>query len=567
MNCLEIQIKDKIFKLKNDNYTQSESYTDSDWAMVWNFITKGTLPNGWSMEGENSRAIFDQILNELKDYDSSTMLSGEEEDLINNIIGNHSFNEISEYYSDLPLGRDVLVMKSISGNNWYGINKNRVVLITGDTGWKFNKFNRIVYDTFNALKAEDKFVIDKINKLYSKYSSNDIDVFKKMMFLVNNYKEDFAKLFYNPYNSHVDINKKNIVKEFKKIKGLYTILKRENGKEKIFIFKNIGDTENDVEGILIDNESNEITKTSIKVSEIKSIYSPYKFGTYTLYHNTWLNSRLVRVDRNTADNLYREFLHADDDSYNMIDLSSEKILFKNIRDFLVESQYEILLHTDDGIYKNNNGDFLLDNEREITDNTRVYKISIHKNNSEIITKINSLLNKGPKFNLQNLRLYIYEKFGENVKIYTDFNRGTSIRVQANDTLEKKYTPVIIYGDGGINFDDDFYLKTLLAIEFSNYINENNNIASTFGRSVSSEFSNLVENFKKYKEGLDVEVSEAYISIFNKVLKEGSVFNENELEDIIENNKRSLFNDKEEQRISELTKQLIDLGLYIYSCSI
>lgn len=34
MNCLEIQIKDKIFKLKNDNYTQSESYTDSDWAMV-----------------------------------------------------------------------------------------------------------------------------------------------------------------------------------------------------------------------------------------------------------------------------------------------------------------------------------------------------------------------------------------------------------------------------------------------------------------------------------------------------------------------------------------------------
>lgn len=248
-------------------------------------------------------------------------------------------------------------------------------------------------------------------------------------------------------------------------------------------------------------------------------------------------------------------------------MSSEKILFKNIRDFLVESQYEILLHTDDGIYKKNDSDFLLDNEREITDNTRVYKISIHKNNSEIIAKINSLLNKGPKFNLQNLRLYIYEKFGENVKIYTDFNRETSIRVQANDTLEKKYTPVIIYGNGGINFDDDFYLKTLLAIEFSNYINENNNIASTFGRSVSSEFSNLIENFNKYKEGLDVEVSEAYISIFNKVLKEGSVFNESELEDIIENNKRSLLNDKEEQRVNELTKQLIDLGLYIYSCSI
>lgn len=106
------------------------------------------------------------------------------------------------------------------------------------------------------------------------------------MFLVNNYKEDFAKLFYNPYNSHVYLNKNNIVKEFKKFKGLYTILKREKGKEKIFIFRNIGNTENDIEGILIDNESNEITKTSIKTSEIKSIYSPYQFGTYTLYHNT-----------------------------------------------------------------------------------------------------------------------------------------------------------------------------------------------------------------------------------------------------------------------------------------
>lgn len=86
------------------------------------------------MEGENSGSVFGQTLNELKNYDGSTMLYGEEEDIINNIIGNHSFNEISEYYSDLPLGRDVLVMKSISGNNWYGINKNRVVLITGDTG-------------------------------------------------------------------------------------------------------------------------------------------------------------------------------------------------------------------------------------------------------------------------------------------------------------------------------------------------------------------------------------------------------------------------------------------------
>lgn len=568
MNCIEIQVGNNVYKLRNENYSQSESYTDSDWAIVWGFITKGVLPKGWvDLSGLDSKSVFDKILNDIKNSADSTIIKSSEEDIINNLIGNNSFNNISDLYNDLPLERNVLVIKSVSNSNWYGINENRIVLITSDSGWSHNRYNRIVYDVYNALKNNDENIIKKINDLYSKFYSNDIDIYKKLMVLVNVHALDFSNVFFKPFNSNVKYSKSKFVKDFKKYKGLYTVLSRAKGKEKYFIFSNIGETENDIEGILIDNETNTVEKSNIKLSDVKTIYTPYKFGEHSLYHNVWMNSKMTRVDDITADNLYKNFLHINDDEYNIIDLNSIEFKYDDSTiDMLNSASGDILLHTNDGVYEKKDGKFILYNGKKISKHTRIHKISISKNDTETFAKISNMLNEGPKFNVQNLRLYVYEKFGKDVKIYTNFKRDSYIRVQANDTIDKKYTVVINYGNGGFRFDHDFYTNLLLAVEFAKYANEDN-IANTFEQSVSKEYSNVHKMFKQYCSGMLDDIPDVYLNMFKKVLHQGSLFNESELSDIIESNKNTIINSFNDEDVNELIKQLIDLGLYIYSCDI
>ena len=46
MACIEIKVRDNIFKIMNDEL-QSESVQGSDWELIYNFITRGTLPVGY----------------------------------------------------------------------------------------------------------------------------------------------------------------------------------------------------------------------------------------------------------------------------------------------------------------------------------------------------------------------------------------------------------------------------------------------------------------------------------------------------------------------------------------
>ena len=91
MNCIEIQVGNNVYKLRNENYSQSESYTDSDWAIVWGFITKGVLPKGWvDLSGLDSKSVFDEILNDIKNSADSTIVKSSEEDIINNLIDDNN---------------------------------------------------------------------------------------------------------------------------------------------------------------------------------------------------------------------------------------------------------------------------------------------------------------------------------------------------------------------------------------------------------------------------------------------------------------------------------------------
>ena len=105
---------------------------------------------------------------------------------------------------------DVLVIPGATTNNWYGINENRCVLITGDKTWATfpnNIKNETILNIYESIKEGDKTIIDKIEKLFTEvFGKSKLNVFQKMHRLVNEKINEFCYAFYNPYSHNIGKN-------------------------------------------------------------------------------------------------------------------------------------------------------------------------------------------------------------------------------------------------------------------------------------------------------------------------------------------------------------------------
>ena len=108
MACLEIHYNNKLVRIKNNE--DSEFSKSSEFSILFNFLTKGILPENTTIEGDlnvSRDELFDTLLNAIiNNPDNNGLLRNvlpnleNYENFVDKLIGNHSLKEYSEYINN-----------------------------------------------------------------------------------------------------------------------------------------------------------------------------------------------------------------------------------------------------------------------------------------------------------------------------------------------------------------------------------------------------------------------------------------------------------------------------------
>ena len=599
MNCFEIRIGDNIYQLRNDNNNQSESYIGSDWNVIYSFVTKGKLPEGWNWYTDDSSMspdeAFSKILQELKDTNSTPLPKINDHDklnkFINNIVGNDSFRKIGDENDPLIFPeRNVLVLQHTSGSNWYGITKDRIVLITSDRNWRHGDYNRIVYDTYNLLKEGNHGIIDAVERLFESVEGNveGLDIFDKFSILVNNHKDVFGRTFYNPYNREIiNVTQTKIKENPSLFMYNYVKLKKSNGKKRFFILKHLDKKASEVRGTIlsIDSDGNiEKEDSTIGLKEVvsKKMYSITHANGYMLIDDVWVNQRYQPVNKLKAESLFRKMLLIGNNEYS-IDLSSNNILFQDIDNIIKTVSEEdpsskerylnakISILSDEGIFVKDVGsdDFVLNildenggviDSKILSGTSKIKRIILDGHECpELYNEIIYIVSTKKRMSNPILSLLLRSDYPE-VRIMTDFDSKSAVQIQKSLSLDKDYDVVVRYGKDPIYYSREFIME----LEAAKLLVQKLNSDAGFVDTLNDTPNNVLKQIKKaLKFGEDKEYQE-YIEYSSQATVN---FDEFRLDDLQEENIDNVFTDEDVKAWNELKKKLINLEYYSHICKV
>ena len=568
MNCLEIRIGDNVYQLKNVNSTQSEYFDGSDWDVVYRFLTTGHLPAGWVSESGSPENVFNDVLKDIKTNEANTQIVGTEDHIINNLIGNASFKLLDE--DSIFPDKNVLVLKSLSeGSYYYGVNKNRIILITDDRNWYLGDYSKIVYDTYNLVKEGHKPAITAVNSLYkSLVNDNEKDIYKQLSYLINNHRDEFGKAFYNPYNTKVEnVTKKKVETKFSDYKNCYIKLKSNKPVEKFFILKSLDKTTSDVNGILITIENDKATKTEavLNLEDVvkHKMFYPVSFNSNIMLNKRWFNKNYSLLNTEKAIKNFRDYLSISSNKFS-IDLSNLKISGGDIIDFMNEKTLhgEVQILTNDGIYVKSfeSDDFFLNIDgdvRKLKRDVQVKKISFDpKSNPEFDLYIVEKSDISKKLSNPMLRLLLATDYPGAV-VFNDFSNKSSVNVQTSNRIDKDYEVVVKFGDTPLYYNEELFMELEAVTKFVNDINNDPSIIDTFENTVNQEWYKIKKALK------DIEGNEEYQDYVSYAISKASSFDPNRLDVLNEENIESF----DDSQMTEFTERLKSLGLYSHICKI
>lgn len=613
MACIEIKIKDGIYKITNGSENQSGRVERSDWNLVYDFITTGKLPEGYKVIGTDNNGealdrdvLFDYLTNELVQAKEKNTLSINSipdnisrEDFINKTIGNKELNKAlyEDYDTDLFVNNAVIRHDWGDTKNWYGFTDKRALLVSGNNFYYNDHKVKTLYTAYIALKNGNVRIKTIIEKLYNKLNHADkTNVFSKMTWLANNQIKELVAALYTPYNARVNITEEELQEDLKenvaKFKG-----KTFTYKQNDYIIIN-NDQVNSIWALNLQSGKEESVSKS-RISKIFTTYSlEYKDAIYQLVNKTWYkneNNKLIKLDINNyndkelVDTLYTQWFGFVNDAFQRIDFSegrkqdknfNEKLEYQSINgnakigdltlvDILPENT---VIKTASGIYVKH-GETFSNGLEELSNTEKILYIEIPKSeNNKLYEEILSLketTTTDPVLSESDLRIILYEGFNiENFdNVWFNFNSDELIRIAAK-TIDNKIVPYIQIGtknDIYLNEDTNYYIK--LAISYYNTLNNPNiekpsscNNYAKFWRmlkdiKINNEDRLVDDNTKKYidtiVENMDKEIDFAEILKSNK-------------ENVLTNNYRNKANKK---KIDAFIEELINKGLYITSCEI
>lgn len=603
MACIEIKVRDNIFKIMNDE-PQSESVQGSDWELIYNFITRGTLPVGYWVEGDNvdRYTLFDTILNSLSNEKTNQELyiggltsSLSQDEFINKFVGNSELNwalNDFESYDANQFQRNALVIPSWGDTkNWYGFTKQRALLLTGNNFFYKEPKVKILYKSYLELQEGSSRVSEIISKLYAKEGDTSIeDIYKQLTWLANNRLPELVAALYIPYESAANMTTeevKDILKtDTKKVVGY---LVKSKGMDYIVQSR---DEKNTIKVLNL----NTGTEETLDISRINKLYTPFTLSdsgkSYLLAGKAWyniVNGKYIKVDPKDSEDLFRKWFGVTSDTTETIDFYSNKSSDKKklrywnnqepiFSNTLVNGQELTsvlpegsIIRTSSGIYVKQgdefvNGDYTLDPIEKI--NT----ITFTKGNKELkdlLLTLKVVENEDQILSTSDLRIILHDLFGVTNFDTIFFNYGQEELAKVNTaTINGNVVPTLQIGmRRKVTATSDTYRQLKLALNYYMYLND-----------VAVEKPSEVANPKVFWRTLkdivinqeNLEVSEQVQSTIDQLSSDildstnGDIF-----VNTLERNRAELFEKygKTEEQVDTFIQELIDKGLYIISCEL
>lgn len=600
MACIEIKLKDKTFRILNDE-SQSESVQSSDWELVYNFITRGELPVGFWVEGDaniDRSNLFDTILDAIVNSSSNNQLyigmltsAVTQEEFINKLIGNNDLNRVLTNSYNVPqFTRNALIIPSWENNkNWYGFTAERALLISGNKYFDQDYKNRILYQAYWDLRDGSKRVLQAIENLYEKYGiEKGVDVYKKFTWLANNKTTETVAALYTPYNSALDLTAKEIHEVLKNnldtLQGY--IIKKDV--DYLIVSRDKGNT------ITVRNLSNNINET-MEISKVNNVYKPFYLvdqeNNYILVGSQWYlnkNNQYTAIDKTKAEELYIKFFGVSNLEMDSIDLYSNKSdskkkskywnkqepIFSNtvindteLVDLLPEGS---TIRTSSGVYTKINGEFtngeyVLDSIERINNITFPHDEELQK---QILT-LKNIETEEQTLSPSELRLILNDVFGiqnfENV--FLNPKREELVSVSSRIVNNQLYPTLQIGYGNKVFINGDTYRQLKLAVNYFKYL-QDENITKPANVANPKEFwltlKDIVINQANIDLPEDVKLIISQLSTDINDPTDGEVF-----VDTINSTKEALYNKyyKSEEQIDTFIKEAVDKGLYIISCEL
>lgn len=340
MGCIEINYKKYHIKITNGE-TESDVWTHSDSELLYQFITYGILPEGYTLESNlNIQSkndiikVFQTMIEEIEENTSNTPLLRQilmSPELINKMAGNRDWgvNMYDRYEQDnrTRLQHNCYYISGWGSKSWYGFTSKRPFKITGWASSEPNIIDDTLLKSYYSLLDGNKFVRKTIEKLYKKYNSEGLaeDVYAKMTWLANNKLKDLTSALYIPRNiwTRADAAK---IDNPEQIKGLGV-----KYKDQMYILTGKGNND-EFEAMKVSLTEDTIIK--IKKTDIFGLYQSFTVtdnsGEYIIVNKIWYKlekGNYVRVDDPTISNglFDKWFGLVDDYEFETIDTSNKEL--------------------------------------------------------------------------------------------------------------------------------------------------------------------------------------------------------------------------------------------------
>lgn len=567
MACLEIHYNNKLVRIKNNE--DSEFSKSSEFSILFNFLTKGILPENTTIEGDlnvSRDELFDTLLNAvINNPDNNGLLRNvlpnleNYENFVDKIIGNHSLKEYSEYINN-EFDYNVLINSSWGeSKNWYGFTNNRMVLIAGSLNNISSIKTGLLTQAYNNIKLGEEWTINVIKELADKYNlDKEWNIWKTLTWLANNVNE-LIPILSMKYERAVDM--KRISKD--DIIGLYF-----NHDSQSYFITGFSKTDpNSIEAININTNE----KMDYKIKNIRRLYSSVsieKSGkTYRLINKEWyrvLKNKLNKVDENLSKSLSNEYLSISNDD-NIIDVFNDNINGyttiddANIKDLLPDGTR---VKTASNIYVKKDGVF-----EGLSDNEKWYNI-IYNNENDVLNILHkkNINDEDKILSPSDMRIILYDIFniGDDTISFDDISFSYKKNAPAVTISSRKRTtdegvsikPYIRISSNFINNEDNVDLLKL-AINTVYYINSGQNKNANIVSNVEKFWENIL---KVYIDGSDV-VDEDIINILNIMDDD---ITKDSINEALTNNINDMHKDID---VDNLMKDLLDKGIMLISCSI
>ena len=567
MACLEIHYNNKLVRIKNNE--DSEFSKSSEFSILFNFLTKGILPENTTIEGDlnvSRDELFDTLLNAIiNNPDNNGLLRNvlpnleNYENFVDKLIGNHSLKEYSEYINN-EFDYNVLINSSWGeSKNWYGFTNNRMVLVAGSLNNISSIKTGLLTQAYNNIKLGEEWTINVIKELANKYNlDKEWNIWKILTWLANNVNE-LIPILSMKYERAVDM--KRISKD--DIIGLYF-----NHDSQSYFITGFSKTDpNSIEAININTNE----KIDYKIKNIRRLYSSVsieKSGkTYRLINKEWyrvLKNKLNKVDDNLSKSLSNEYLSISNDD-NIIDVFSDNINGyttidnANIKDLLPDGAR---VKTASNIYVKKDGVF-----EGLSDNEKWYNI-IYNNENDILNILHkkNINDEDKILSPSDMKIILYDVFniGDNHISFDDISFSYKKNAPAVTISSRKITtdegvsikPYIRISSNFINNEDNVDLLKL-AIGTVYYINSGQNKNANIVSNIEKFWENIL---KAYIDGGDI-VDEDIINILNKMDDDTT---KDSINEALTNNINDMHKDID---VDNLMKDILDKGIMLISCSI